>query len=124
LAMLLYEKDYVIDLTDEQVEEIRKWAAKTPLVQEVRLFGSRAKGTAHPDSDVDLAITVGGSERGSTSIGNYFAKSNEWKDDLTRRIGLKVHLNLYNEEGSYVRQRCDECSELLYPRGDVLSRRA
>jgi predicted nucleotidyltransferase len=37
-------------------ENIRQWAARTPSVQQVWLFGSRARDEAEPDSDVDLAI--------------------------------------------------------------------
>jgi predicted nucleotidyltransferase len=49
----------MVNLTDDQVDKIREWAAQTRYVKEVRLFGSRAKGSARPDSDIDLAITVG-----------------------------------------------------------------
>jgi len=59
-----------INLTGSQVRAIQKWGAATPQVLEVRLFGSRAKGLARPDSDVDLAVTVGGS-KGATVPGNY-----------------------------------------------------
>ena len=51
-----------MNLTDHQQWIIKEWALRTPHVVEVRLFGSRAKGTAKPDSDIDLAITVGGDE--------------------------------------------------------------
>src|SRR5262245_6979853 len=44
-----------MQLTDEQVTAIIAWAEKTPQVQAVMLFGSRCKGTARPDSDVDIA---------------------------------------------------------------------
>src|SRR5262245_52709942 len=35
---------------------LRDWAARTDAISELWLIGSRAKGTAEPDSDVDLAI--------------------------------------------------------------------
>jgi len=38
--------------------KIQDWAARTRAVLEVWLFGSRARGTARPDSDVDLAIVL------------------------------------------------------------------
>jgi predicted nucleotidyltransferase len=47
-----------MDLTEEQVRLIQDWAAREHIIEEVRLFGSRAKGCARPDSDVDLAVTA------------------------------------------------------------------
>jgi predicted nucleotidyltransferase len=37
---------------------VEAWATPRPLVSRVWLFGSRAKGTHRPDSDVDLAIEL------------------------------------------------------------------
>jgi predicted nucleotidyltransferase len=94
---------------------IREWAAHTRYVDEVRLFGSRAKGNAKPGSDVDLAITVGGSDPGNI-LGNYFAESQRWQDELTKLIEAKAHVALYNDaDRKLVRRACDECSMLLYP---------
>jgi hypothetical protein len=45
-----------MDLPADSVELIRQWAARTNAVREVWLFGSRAKGTSRPDSDVDIGI--------------------------------------------------------------------
>jgi predicted nucleotidyltransferase len=38
------------------LEALRAWAARTDAIGELWLIGSRAKGKARPDSDVDLAI--------------------------------------------------------------------
>jgi predicted nucleotidyltransferase len=51
-----------MQLTDEQLAIIITWAKKTPEVQAVFLYGSRAKGTAKPDSDVVLALFIKGLE--------------------------------------------------------------
>jgi predicted nucleotidyltransferase len=73
------------DLTDHQLWIIREWAShNTPHVQEVRLFGSRAKGNP-VDRDIDLAITVGGSDPG-TVRGNYYALGKRWQDELTKLL--------------------------------------
>jgi len=47
-----------LDITDHQLAAVKEWAATDPRIIEVRLFGSRARGTSRPDSDVDLAFTV------------------------------------------------------------------
>ena len=49
-----------MQLTDEQLAIIITWAKKTPEVQAVFLYGSRAKGPAKPDSDVVLALSIKG----------------------------------------------------------------
>ena len=48
-----------MDLTEQQVCYIQEWAERAGVVETVRLYGSRAKDSARPDSDVNLALTVG-----------------------------------------------------------------
>ena len=43
-------------LTDRELELIRSVLRRHPEVAEAKLFGSRAKGTARPNSDIDLAL--------------------------------------------------------------------
>lgn len=43
-------------LTDNQLERIRHVLAQTPHLERAVLFGSRAKGTHKPGSDIDLAL--------------------------------------------------------------------
>ena len=84
----------------------------------VRLFGSYAKGTARPDSDLDLAITVG-SSRALTPEGNYVFLAERWETALRRFLpGLLVKIHCYNVpvEGNTVRAFCDEFSKVLYQR--------
>jgi predicted nucleotidyltransferase len=61
-----------MNLTEQQVRVIQEWAARARHITEVRLFGSRARGCAPPGSDVDLAVTVGGTIPG-TVLGIYCA---------------------------------------------------
>jgi predicted nucleotidyltransferase len=46
-----------IGLSPRHLEAIRSVLAAHPEVARVLLFGSRAKGTHHPASDIDLAVT-------------------------------------------------------------------
>jgi predicted nucleotidyltransferase len=97
-----------MDLTEQQVRYIQEWAERTGVVQTVRLYGSRAKGGARPDSDVDLALTL--------STGNYVRFANEWQNELSNALFLKVMLKQYNSPADdTVRHYCDEFSVVLFP---------
>lgn len=43
-------------LMDTQLAQIRRVLAQTPRLERAVLFGSRAKGTFKPGSDIDLAL--------------------------------------------------------------------
>lgn len=45
-----------LGLKDQQLEEIRNFARKYPLIEQVIVYGSRAKGNFRPGSDVDLVL--------------------------------------------------------------------
>jgi predicted nucleotidyltransferase len=105
-------------ITAEQVRAIQNWAKATKHVAEIRLYGSQATGLATDKSDIDLAVTIAGADRGNTVLGIYFRFADEWQHELSRLVGSEVHMGLYNdvENGTgIVRRSCDECSELLFP---------
>lgn len=81
-------------LLEEQLASIAAWAKATPEIGAVRLFGSRWRGDYRPESDVDLAVTVldGEDEPGSDI---YIDRSDQWEIELSGRIGLVAHLQLY-----------------------------
>jgi hypothetical protein len=75
----------------------------------------RPRGSSKPTSDVDLAITVDGNNAG-TILGNWYVEGKRWQPQLTTLLGLKAHLDLYNDpDGDKVRRYCDEYSLLLFP---------
>jgi predicted nucleotidyltransferase len=45
-----------LGLKDGQLEEIQGFAKKIPAIEEVIVYGSRAKGNYRPGSDVDLVL--------------------------------------------------------------------
>jgi len=98
-----------MDLTDQRERAIKERAVRTGVVEAVRLYGSRAKGCARPDSDVDLAITTG--------VGHYVALARGWEDELSKALGLTVHVKQYNcPADDRVRRYCDEYSVVLFSR--------
>jgi predicted nucleotidyltransferase len=44
-----------MDMRDEWIFALRAWATKNDCVSELWLFGSRAKATSEPESDIDIA---------------------------------------------------------------------
>jgi predicted nucleotidyltransferase len=82
-----------MDLPADSVELIRQWAARTNGVREVWLFGSRAKGTSRPDSDVDLGIyLMPATPTSDWALARYFAEGDAWQRDLEGLLGRPVSL--------------------------------
>lgn len=82
-----------MNLTDYQLRVIRAWAAKNPIIVSVHLFGSRVKGTARPDSDLDVAIDVGLDEG---ALQTWIIQKGDWERDLRALTGLLVNVDLYH----------------------------
>ena len=79
-------------------------------------FGSRCKGTARPDSDVDLALTMrkGHWER---RFKNYRDNVNAWERELTDVVGITVFVrSLHPALGPEVPAAVKECSIKLWQR--------
>ena len=105
-----------VQLTEEQRNAIIAWAERTPQVQAVMLFGSRCKGTARPDSDVDLALTMtkGHWER---RFKNYRDNVNAWERELTDAVRITVFVrSLHPALGPEVPAAVKECSIKLWRR--------
>jgi predicted nucleotidyltransferase len=102
-----------INLSPDQIEAICRWAEMTPRILEVWLFGSRAKGTACPNSDIDLAITPGGEDVDGEIIRN----AQRWRDELATATRLPIDLQKYGPDVPNVFAWCQEASVLLYRSG-------
>jgi predicted nucleotidyltransferase len=80
-----------IDLIDTAAR-IRTWAAITPDILTVRLFGSRVKGTHRPDSDLDVAVGLAGRPSETTIL--MIDNKQKWLRQLELLSGFKVQLEL------------------------------
>jgi predicted nucleotidyltransferase len=87
-----------VDLAKHELSAIAQWAEQTPWIFEIRLFGSRAKGTKRPDNEIDLAVTVTSDERGNTVLGVFCARADQWKSQLEERTGRPVSVQWYGPE--------------------------
>jgi predicted nucleotidyltransferase len=80
-------------------EVLRNWACATPEISEVWIFGSRAKGSFRPDSDLDIAIVVGGETPGER-LADWISCNKEWKAELQGLLEVRLDLQLGNAEWS------------------------
>lgn len=82
-----------MDMQDEWFHNLSAWAAANDSVRQLWLFGSRADGTARPDSDVDLGIgLMPPSGNHNWALGNYYALGDVWKSELEAIVGRHVSL--------------------------------
>lgn len=77
------------DIPDQLVQRFCEWATAHGQFRELWLFGSRAKGTHRPDSDIDLAIVFVDPQ---AALGNYRALGDRWQNELRKLANHKVDL--------------------------------
>jgi predicted nucleotidyltransferase len=80
-------------MRDEWITALKCWAAGNGSVLELWLFGSRAKGTAHEDSDIDIALLLMPPDGDHNwALGNYFVLFDDWKAELRSAVNWPVSL--------------------------------
>lgn len=102
-----------IPLEPDQIAAIKAWAKTKKRVRAVRLFGSRAKRTNRPESDIDLAVTVKPDRHASlATIYTHYVP--QWSEHLTKEIGPKVDIRLTNlQRPCPIRRYCRETGNIL-----------
>ena len=95
MKAVLDRGDLALDLPAETQSALVLWAALNDAVLELWIFGSRAKGLARPDSDVDIGLAlVPAKGKDDWALGAYFALESEWKRELEaiadRRVSLQA----------------------------------
>jgi predicted nucleotidyltransferase len=106
-----------MDMQPEWLRGLREWAQSNDAVRQLWLFGSRARGDAREESDVDLALALmPGDGKTDWALGAYFALESEWKQQLQAIVGRAVSIApLVPGEPSDVRVRRE--GVLLWARG-------
>lgn len=80
-------------------------------VAKLELFGSRAKGTARPDSDVDLLVTF---EPGQTPGLEFFGLADELEALLGHPVDLLTRPRVERDHNPYFKQSVLSAAEPLY----------
>ena len=89
-----------MNLPAKDVELIRQWATRTDAVRKVWVFGSRGKGVARPDSDIDIAIYLVPPAAGKTdwALALYHSEQGDaWQRELGTMLGRHVSLEMMIE---------------------------
>lgn len=63
---------------------VGRWAARHPSIAAAWIFGSRARGDARPDSDVDVALAM--MSPGFEGLGDLIFDGSEWQAELARDL--------------------------------------
>ena len=81
------------DLPDDWRDQIVSWERQTNAVDELWLFGSRAKGISRPESDVDIALSLMPAQGDHDwALGDYFALATAWQGELEAIVSRHVSL--------------------------------
>jgi len=84
-----------VQLPDAWLRSIQHWAEQNGNIQEVWLFGSRARGEATEVKDVDIAITLRPpKDNHDWALGNYQKFGDDWQRELAQLMGRSVDLEL------------------------------
>jgi predicted nucleotidyltransferase len=80
-----------LDLPNRVRAELKSWAKRNNAVAELWLFGSRAKGTSRPESDVDIGLALmPAAGKHDWALGAFYALESEWKAELEAIAGCHV----------------------------------
>jgi predicted nucleotidyltransferase len=80
-------------IDNEKARLLAEWAAHTEAVAALWLFGSRARGTARPDSDHDLAVELRPKIKNHDwAFGDFVCEGDRWKIQLRNSVRGDVSL--------------------------------
>ena len=91
-----------VGLSSDWTAAAAAWAEANECVNELWLFGSRAKGTARADSDVDLGVVLTPPSGNGTdwALALAFEHKRSWRHELEEAIGVwHVSLELFGRPG-------------------------
>lgn len=95
-------------------ERVGAWAAGKERIREVHFFGSRAKGSHHEESDVDLAYLLTGDEPGER-LAYSICECGGWQAELAVLLGARVDLQFTdNADDLEVWRWVREHGQLIY----------
>ena len=79
-------------------ETVRKWAENEPRVTRAFIFGSFAKGTNGPDSDLDVAVEIRKTSTEENILAAWICECDGLKNRLDPLITCKLQLEIHDEK--------------------------
>jgi predicted nucleotidyltransferase len=81
-----------VGISQDDKAAIQAWAAGHSKIEEVWLYGSRARGDNRPDSDIDLAVVMG--------FGDWMFWYDDYKTVPDLHLSHPAHLEWYHPEAT------------------------
>ena len=75
-------------LPEPMIAALNEWAKQNPKIERVVVFGSRARGDARPDSDLDLAMRF--VPEVDSTLSELITHAAAWCAELTNLLGVLV----------------------------------
>lgn len=95
---LIADRGAMLQLEPAIIDHLRAWAAAHDSIRELWLFGSRAKGTAREDSDVDLALSLAPPAGDHDwALGAYVSLHRKWREELAAIVGRPISFGALND---------------------------
>ncbi len=79
-------------IPEEWLQALISWAEENQHVTSAYLYGSRVKGTHGGDSDLDVAVRLGGTAEDPFTT--WACEAEVWRQQLARLLPVSVHLEL------------------------------
>jgi hypothetical protein len=106
-----------VGLHETEIDSIQRWAARHAIIRRVWIFGSRARGTHRPDSDLDLAVEHDASPGDSNSFTTWICEADVWRSEFGPELSAPLDLQSYIAGKSpTIQAGLDESSLLVYER--------
>ena len=80
---------------ERSLKTIVDWAKSEQRIIRVYFFGSRYKGTAKPESDLDIAVEIVKGENDTSHRATFAFEKEEFLEQLEGRIPFDLDLQLY-----------------------------
>ena len=79
---------------DAIVTKLNEWASSRSAFRRLWIYGSRARGDAHPNSDLDVALELVVTLLHETLTDVWFETVGNWRSDLSGRFPFPLQLEL------------------------------
>lgn len=107
---------------EHDISLIQEWAAKTPIIERVWIFGSRVCGTHHADSDLDVAIKHAVAPGAEDLFTTGLCEPSKWRAQLQPHARLQLDIQSYIPgDTPTVEAGLRETSRLIYRQATPLS---